>query len=38
MKNLFEFTESLLDKFGVEKMIAIVCNLSDEKIKEIKEG
>jgi hypothetical protein len=38
MKNLFEFAEALLENFGVEEMIAVICNLSDEKINKIMEG
>lgn len=38
MKNLFEFAEALLEKFGVGEMIKRVCELSNENVLKIMEG
>jgi hypothetical protein len=35
MKNLYELSESLLNSFGVEKMIDLVCNLSEKELAKI---
>ena len=32
MNNLYEFADKLLESFDVEKMIEIVCKLSDSEI------